>query len=82
MSIEYVVMPWAPGRHFVCSAYSATLSTKSCAGMYSDAQKARTPRHSSCHGCPIGARHAGVSKATEACGSLYSRLLCCRCRRC
>jgi hypothetical protein len=64
--IEYIEIPGAPGKYFVCPRMpgNATLSATACASQFTVARYARQDeerdtRHY-CRNCPTGAMHAGI----------------------
>jgi len=60
--ITYAAIDGAPGLFFDCQPYRAKLSATACASRWRSAQRARgeaADQFARCHGCPIGAQHAG-----------------------
>ncbi len=71
---------------FRCERQRATLTTTSCARMWRAAQERAAPPQpweslAHCHGCPIGARHAGRPDLILFAPATALRLICPRCTR-
>jgi hypothetical protein len=76
----YTALPDLPGvEMFRCDRWHATMSVPSCAKRYARQRCADVERRDSCHGCTIGAMHAGVEPDHRS--ALYQLPICNRCRR-
>jgi hypothetical protein len=73
---EYFEMPGVAGKYFLCEPYRSKMSVASCAGMFKAEKNKQNGRHPHCHGCPLGAQHAG--EKPPALGLFGSRM----CPRC
>lgn len=69
--MDYVSIPGVDGRYFQCAPLRALLSVSSCSGRFTAAN-----HESVCHGCSVGAQHAGKTVVSRR---AVPRLLCCRC---
>ena len=67
-----------PTLHFHCQRMLATISTSACADMWRDAHEQNSERRRQCRGCPLGAKHAGVSDANLC--DIHNVRICARCR--
>jgi hypothetical protein len=80
VNIQYFEFDALPGvKHFRCERMRASLSTSACAGNWRLANDQKDPRREQCHGCPIGALHAGESDLNLS--PLRGSLVCGRCHR-
>lgn len=78
MAVVYFEVEGAPGQYFRCEPYRSTMSVVSCAGMYRAEKGRQNGRHPNCHGCSLGAEHAGEKPVTVG---LFGSKLCPRCTR-
>lgn len=80
-AITYTEHELMPGKKlFRCEKLSASLTTQSCAAMWTEANGENPPeRLHRCQGCPIGAMHAGAGDV--AMNPIRGREMCCRCGR-
>jgi len=78
--VEYTEMAEMPGvQMFRCERLRATLSVKSCAGMWRGGNREGVERLERCKACPIGAVHAGETAASMS--PLMGQCICARCHR-
>ncbi len=76
--VNYFVRPEVPGvQAFRCDKLMATLSVKSCADMWRQANHHNVERVNRCKTCPIGAMHAGETAASMS--PMMGQCICARC---
>jgi hypothetical protein len=80
VDIQYFEFDMLPGvKQFRCERMLASLSMSSCANNWRLANDLKDTRREGCHGCPIGALHAGESDLNLS--SWRGALICARCHR-